>query len=153
MNIHSKRQEGQGLVEYALVLVLIALVVILILTLLGPQVSGVFARIMAGFNGQVITGQGLEYAFTSAGVSKTGSGFSCALRASATVVALQDGVPVANQSVSVSVGAGGSTTSLSGTTNRSGIITMGPSNFAGDCSGTATFTAIAPATGTVSKRY
>ena len=34
-----RREDGQGLVEYALILVLIAIVVIAILTLLGPQVN------------------------------------------------------------------------------------------------------------------
>ncbi len=38
-------EEGQGLVEYALILVLVALVVIAILTLLGPQIANVFSRI------------------------------------------------------------------------------------------------------------
>jgi pilus assembly protein Flp/PilA len=42
------REEGQGLVEYALVLVLVAVVVIAILTLLGPQVGNVFSRITFG---------------------------------------------------------------------------------------------------------
>ncbi|HMO57789.1 MAG TPA: Flp family type IVb pilin [Roseiflexaceae bacterium] len=44
------KEEGQGLVEYALILVLIAIVVIGILTLLGGQVSAVFSRISAGLN-------------------------------------------------------------------------------------------------------
>jgi pilus assembly protein Flp/PilA len=39
------REEGQGLVEYALILVLVALVVIAILALLGPQVANVFSRV------------------------------------------------------------------------------------------------------------
>ena len=42
------REEGQGLVEYALVLVLVAVVVIAILTILGPQVGNVFSRITNG---------------------------------------------------------------------------------------------------------
>jgi pilus assembly protein Flp/PilA len=42
------REEGQGLVEYALILVLVAIVVIVILTLLGTQVSTVFSRITSG---------------------------------------------------------------------------------------------------------
>lgn len=46
-----KRDEGQGLVEYALVLVLVAVVVIAILTLLGPQIGNVFSRITNGLNG------------------------------------------------------------------------------------------------------
>jgi Flp pilus assembly protein, pilin Flp len=39
------KEEGQGLVEYALILVLIAIVVIGILTLLGGRVSQVFSQI------------------------------------------------------------------------------------------------------------
>jgi pilus assembly protein Flp/PilA len=39
------REEGQGLVEYALILVLVAIVVIVVLGLLGEQVSTVFENI------------------------------------------------------------------------------------------------------------
>ena len=42
------RENGQGLVEYALVLVLVAIVVIAILTLLGPQIGEVFSRVVNG---------------------------------------------------------------------------------------------------------
>lgn len=42
------KEEGQGLVEYALILVLIAIVVIGILTLLGNRVSTVFSEINSG---------------------------------------------------------------------------------------------------------
>lgn len=40
-----QREDGQGLVEYALVLVLVAVVIIAILTLLGPQIGNVFSKI------------------------------------------------------------------------------------------------------------
>ena len=40
------REEGQGLVEYALILVLVAVVVIAILTLLGPSIGNVFSNIV-----------------------------------------------------------------------------------------------------------
>jgi pilus assembly protein Flp/PilA len=40
------REEGQGLVEYALILVLVAVVVIVILTILGPQIGNVFSQIV-----------------------------------------------------------------------------------------------------------
>lgn len=46
--VFSKKEEGQGLVEYALVLVLVAVVVIAILTVLGPQIGNVFSRVMSG---------------------------------------------------------------------------------------------------------
>lgn len=42
------REEGQGLVEYALILVLVAVVVIAILALLGPQIANIFSRITNG---------------------------------------------------------------------------------------------------------
>ncbi len=44
------KEDGQGLVEYALILVLIAIVVIGILTLLGSKVSSVFSTINSGLN-------------------------------------------------------------------------------------------------------
>jgi pilus assembly protein Flp/PilA len=40
------REEGQGLVEYALILVLVAIVVIAILLLLGPVIGNVFSNIV-----------------------------------------------------------------------------------------------------------
>ncbi len=42
------REEGQGLVEYALILVLVAVVVIVILAVLGPVVGDVFSQIVDG---------------------------------------------------------------------------------------------------------
>jgi pilus assembly protein Flp/PilA len=41
------REEGQGLVEYALILVLVAIVVIAILLLVGPAVGDVFSTIVS----------------------------------------------------------------------------------------------------------
>jgi pilus assembly protein Flp/PilA len=41
-------ERGQGLVEYALILVLVAVVVIAILALLGPAIGNVFSAILAG---------------------------------------------------------------------------------------------------------
>jgi pilus assembly protein Flp/PilA len=40
-------EEGQGLVEYALILVLVAVVVIAILLLMGPVVGNVFSNLVA----------------------------------------------------------------------------------------------------------
>ncbi len=42
------REKGQGLVEYALILVLVAIVVIVILALLGPAIGNIFSNIIAG---------------------------------------------------------------------------------------------------------
>jgi pilus assembly protein Flp/PilA len=43
--LYAPKEKGQGLVEYALILVLIAVVVIAILVLLGPQIGNVFSTI------------------------------------------------------------------------------------------------------------
>jgi pilus assembly protein Flp/PilA len=42
------RDDGQGMVEYALILVLIAVVVIVVLIVLGNQVQNVFCNISGG---------------------------------------------------------------------------------------------------------
>lgn len=42
------REEGQGLVEYALILVLVAVVVIAILVILGPRIANVFSKVTNG---------------------------------------------------------------------------------------------------------
>jgi pilus assembly protein Flp/PilA len=39
-------EKGQGLVEYALILVLVAIVVIVILALLGPAIGAVFSNVV-----------------------------------------------------------------------------------------------------------
>jgi len=48
--LYLPREEGQGLVEYALILVLVALIVIAILMVLGPQIGNVFSRITSGLS-------------------------------------------------------------------------------------------------------
>ncbi len=62
------REEGQGLVEYALILVLVAIVVIAILLIVGPAVSQVFCQVtnklQAGscsIGGGDITGASADY--------------------------------------------------------------------------------------------
>ncbi len=45
--LYLPREEGQGLVEYALILVLIAIVVIAVLIVLGPAVASIFSSITA----------------------------------------------------------------------------------------------------------
>ncbi len=44
--LYLPHEEGQGLVEYALILVLVAVVVIVILALLGPAIGNVFSNIV-----------------------------------------------------------------------------------------------------------
>ncbi len=45
MAFDEKRQKGQGLVEYALILVLISVVSITLMTTLGGSVSSVFSQV------------------------------------------------------------------------------------------------------------
>ena len=44
--LFSLKERGQGLVEYALILVLVAVVVIAILALLGPAIKNIFTNIV-----------------------------------------------------------------------------------------------------------
>lgn len=46
-------EEGQGLAEYALIIVLVAVVVIVILSVLGPAVGGLLGRVNAALNGGI----------------------------------------------------------------------------------------------------
>jgi pilus assembly protein Flp/PilA len=43
-------QEGQGMVEYALILVLVSIVVIVILLTMGNQILNVFSNVVAALN-------------------------------------------------------------------------------------------------------
>lgn len=49
--IQAEREEGQGLVEYALIIVLIAIAVIIALTALGGQIAAVFDQIVTDLGG------------------------------------------------------------------------------------------------------
>ncbi len=49
--LYLPQEEGQGLVEYALILVLVAIVVIAILALLGPQIANIFSQVTSGLGG------------------------------------------------------------------------------------------------------
>jgi pilus assembly protein Flp/PilA len=44
--LFAPKEKGQGLVEYALILVLVAIVVIVILAVLGPAIGDVFSNIV-----------------------------------------------------------------------------------------------------------
>jgi pilus assembly protein Flp/PilA len=44
-SVQLRRQSGQGMVEYALILVLVAIAAIIVLTLIGQNVENVFNRI------------------------------------------------------------------------------------------------------------
>ena len=44
--LFAPKEKGQGLVEYALILVLVDIVVIVVLALLGPAIGNIFSTIM-----------------------------------------------------------------------------------------------------------
>ena len=49
--LFAPKEKGQGLVEYALIIVLIAIVVIAAMTLLGPTIADVFSEINTTLGG------------------------------------------------------------------------------------------------------
>ncbi len=49
--LFAPKEKGQGLVEYALILVLIAIVVIVVMRVLGVQVTAVFQQIVEALGG------------------------------------------------------------------------------------------------------
>ena len=47
--LYRPQEKGQGLVEYAMILVLVAIVIVVVLALLGPAVGNLFSNVVAGF--------------------------------------------------------------------------------------------------------
>ena len=47
--LEGRKEEGQGLIEYALIILLIAVVVIVVLVTLGDEVSNIFNKIVNVF--------------------------------------------------------------------------------------------------------
>ena len=54
--LEERKEEGQGLVEYALIILLISVVVIVILQLLGDEIKTVFNKIINVFQAYPETG-------------------------------------------------------------------------------------------------
>ncbi|MCA9873564.1 MAG: hypothetical protein KC441_07915 [Anaerolineales bacterium] len=129
-----KREEGQGLVEYALLLVLVAIVIIGILTVLGSSVMVVYAKVIAGLHGQTITGQGTEAVVTGYD-SKIlqGTGGCSGTVSNISFVGLEDGDLLESGSVTVKIYVDGAlVNTLSGKTNSSGMGTLaGPYSVSG----------------------
>lgn len=49
-NLKEEKEEGQGLVEYALILFLVAVVVIAILIFMGPRIGSIFSAVTKGLS-------------------------------------------------------------------------------------------------------
>lgn len=138
-----RSEEGQGLVEYALILVLVSIAVIVVLSLLGNSVSGVFWQIDSALSGQFVSGNGTEYVVGGFSASSSGGPAVCSVQTSAfTVTVLQNGSPAANQNVSVSISAtGGGSGSASATTDANGQASFSAQTVSGNCSGRVTISA------------
>jgi pilus assembly protein Flp/PilA len=72
-------EEGQGLVEYALILVLVAIVVIAILRILGPVVGEVFSEVTLAL------GYDNSGVITTVEANRNGAGSASAIRVTITV--------------------------------------------------------------------
>ena len=95
-----QRQKGQGLVEFALLLVLVAIVVIAILSLVSSSIILAYAQAMGGLHGQTITGTGKEaVVLYSADISRSGSFCTATVPAGTTVIVLNDGEPVEDTTI------------------------------------------------------
>ena len=53
-------EKGQGLVEYALIMVLVSLVVIVVMSLLGPSISNVYCQVLSDLGQECETQQANE---------------------------------------------------------------------------------------------
>ena len=127
-----KREEGQGLVEYALLLVLIAVVVIGALFLLGDEVRSVYARVIGALGGGGFYTYQLQ---GSPSINKsTPEAGKCRLTAQAMAVKVTDaGEPVDGLSVTASVSIGGvSSGNYTATTNPSGIASWTGQSYTAD---------------------
>jgi len=143
MKRHLHREDGQGLVEYALILVLVSIVVIVILALLGNTINGAFARVIAGLNGQEMTGTGTEYVITGMSASASGSPPDCTVNVTGMQVTVFEDGELAGAGVSVSGSvsfSGGAGGSASGSTGSNGTATLNNVAGNGNCSGSATLT-------------
>lgn len=137
-------EEGQGLVEYALILVLVSITVVAILSLLGNSIGTVFWRVDTVLSGQSISGNGTEYIVGGFSASSSGGPAVCSVQTSSlTVTVLQNGQPAAaGQTVSISLLAtGGGSKTASAATNADGQASFGAQMLSGNCSGTVTVSA------------
>ena len=134
-----KREEGQGLVEYALVLVLVAIVVIVILTQMASLIVLAFATIIGGFTGQQLSGTGNEGVVVSNDNVQVLAGNNCQLQGGdVSFVLTDDGEIVTEQTVSVVFGFGTKESSRTIDINNSGMGTTSLSALTDGCPATLT---------------
>jgi pilus assembly protein Flp/PilA len=136
-----RREEGQGLVEYALILVLVAVVVIAVLLVLGPAVRDVFNKIV--FRLYVGNGSDFTISFNGApeGAKNPAGSSTCNYTVSVPVKALKGSIPVDGLPltgvvyVTNSAGYHLTTINISGTTDGSGQANLVGSVSGASCNG------------------
>jgi len=130
----NNNEDGQGLVEYALVLVLVAVIVMAVLSMLGGRVALVYAQVMAGFNGDSLD-DGAIMLSGAMNVTETSGVCNGTLENIKFVVLDADGNTVTDQSVSATVYVNGDIgNTFTGTADKNGIATAaGPVNISGKC--------------------
>lgn len=138
MNI-PEREQGQGLVEYALLLALIALIVLVILTVLGTQVVLAFARVAGGLNGDKLDVANNDRAVI-VNYESSGGGGNCTISNIYYVGVNSDGSIITNDSVPATIMVNGQPRgSLNGSAGSSGLANhAGSVSFSGSCSQTVT---------------
>lgn len=114
-----EREEGQGLVEYALILMLVAIVVVIIVGIFGSAVTLLYVKVVAGFHAQTVSGTGNEV-IVLADAEVSGS-CEVTVPAGTQIVVLQDGQPVRSSNVTVQVHLGGTSANMPVNTNSTGI--------------------------------
>ncbi len=138
------RERGQGLVEYALILVLVSVAVIAIMIFLGGSVGGVFEEVTTNLSGQTIEGVGTEYIIGGFSVTTTGGPSECTVSISDVNVTRYDNGEraAAGQNVTVSVTiSGGPGTGGSGTTDANGVAVISiPNTNGNNCPGSGSVT-------------
>ena len=117
-----QKQKGQGLVEYALILVLVAVVVIAVLLIIGPTIGNVFTKVNTGVAGAA----GVSTGSTPNPTPCTGAPSACGY----TACAVDGGTcTLPNGSYSTAYGASQNGDYLYGSTSSSFF--CGPSSFGG----------------------
>ena len=143
MKLLKKREEGQGLVEYALLLVLIAMVVIGILALMGGQLRNAYSRVIVALGGNDPTAY--TYTIDSFSVSGADDDGACnvTLNNLSVHVANADG-PAAGVGVNVSISLqSGGGSSRFGTTDSGGDVSWTGGGIGSDPTGCGGKTATA----------
>ena len=83
---NQQQEKGQGLVEYALILVLVAIVVIVALSVLGPIIGGVFSDVNGSLSGvsgggseapQTVTNESCSAVHSGGYATGPGYGYAC----------------------------------------------------------------------------